>query len=167
MGNGWDRTESYGERGPWQAFGLFVLAIVVIGAVFGTIGYVGGWFKETAQVAQEQFGPRALLQKYEWFKDAAAQLEKKQADVAVYDGRVKAMQETYKGVERIRWPRDDREQINVWASEVSGVKASYNQLAAEYNAQMAKFNYAFANVGELPKGATMPLPREFKPYETR
>jgi len=32
---------------------------------------------------------------------------------------------------------------------------------------MAKFNWAFANVGELPKGADRPLPREFKPYETK
>lgn len=167
MSNGWDRAEGYVERGPWQTLWLVVLAVITLGVVFGLIGYVGGWFKETAQVAQEQFGPRALLQKYEWFKDAAAQLEKKQADVAVYDGRVKAMSETYKGLERQKWPRDDREQINVWASEVAGVKASYNQLAAEYNAQMAKFNYSFANVGELPKGATIPLPREFKPYETR
>ena len=37
-------------------------------------------------------------------------------------------------------------------------------LAAEYNAQMAKFNWAFTNQGKLPAGATEVLPREFKPY---
>jgi hypothetical protein len=44
------------------------------------------------------------------------------------------------------------------------MKYSFNQLAADYNAQMAKINYAFCNVGQLPQGATTPLPREYKPY---
>jgi hypothetical protein len=45
-----------------------------------------------------------------------------------------------------------------------GIKASYRTLAAEYNAAMAKFNYRFANAGDLPEGATEPLPREFATY---
>jgi len=140
---------------------FFVLAVFV---VIGIFGYALGWFGEAAKVAQDEFGPRAILDKYMWFKDAAAQLEKKQADITVYDGRIKAMSESYKDLARQKWPREDREQYNVWSSEVAGVKASYNTLAAEYNAQMAKFNWRFANVGELPKGADQPLPREFKPY---
>jgi len=108
-----------------------------------------------------------MLEKYEWFKSAAAQAEKKQADISVYDGRLSSMNETYKDLPRHKWPREDREQYNVWSSEVAGVKSSYNGLAAEYNAQMAKFNWRFANAGELPQGAAQPLPREFKPYETK
>lgn len=42
--------------------------------------------------------------------------------------------------------------------------ASYNSLAVEYNAAMAKINFSFTNIGELPKGASQPLPREYKPY---
>ena len=105
-----------------------------------------------------------MLEKYEWFKDAAAQLDKKQADITVYNGRITEMNTTYKDLARQNWPREDREQYNIWSSEVAGVKASYNTLAAEYNAQMAKFNWRFANAGDLPKGADKPLPREFKPY---
>ena len=63
--------------------------------------------------------------------------------------------------------KTDREQMYVWMSEVAGIKANYNQLAAEYNANMAKFNWAFANKGQLPIGAEVPLPREFKPYTTQ
>jgi hypothetical protein len=74
------------------------------------------------------------------------------------------MDKTYAKLERQKWPREDREQYNVWSSEVAGVKASYNSLAAEYNAAMAKFNWRFANAGDLPKGADKPLPREFKTY---
>jgi hypothetical protein len=52
-------------------------------------------------------------------------------------------------------------------SEVAGVKASYNSLAAEYNANMVKVHWAFCNAGDLPAGAAEALPREYKPYETR
>jgi hypothetical protein len=50
-------------------------------------------------------------------------------------------------------------------AEISGMKASFNDLAAEYNAAMVKINFAFINVGQLPQGATEALPREFKPYQ--
>ena len=117
-----------------------------------------------AAVVEQQLDPAELLRKYEWFKEAAAALDKKQADVKVYDARRLAMAKGYEGVPRQDWPRDDREQYNLWESEVAGIKASYNALAAEYNASMAKVNWRFCNVGQLPRGAETPLPREFKPY---
>jgi len=120
----------------------------------------GRWAGEAVSVAQEEFGPRELLAKYEWFKDAAAQLDKKQADAKIFEVKLNVLTE----IPRERWDRTDKEQYGVWAQEVAGVKASYNGLAAEYNAQMAKFNWRFCNVGTLPQGATVPLPREFKPY---
>jgi len=167
MGQKWEDYERAADRGPMSIAVKVILAVFAFSVLIGGLGYVAGWFGEAAKVVQDEFGPKAMLEKYEWFKDAAANLEKKQADVAVYEGRIKAMDETYKELPRQKWPREDREQYNVWVSEVAGVKASYNQLAADYNAQMAKFNWAFANVGELPKGADRPLPREFKPYETK
>lgn len=75
------------------------------------------------------------------------------------------MNDTYEGVKRLDWPKEDREQYNLWTSEVAGVRASYNALAAEYNSQMSKFNWRFTNAGQLPEGATETLPREYKPYE--
>ena len=163
----WQDYEKAAKRGPMTIAVKVILAFFALGIFVAVIGYGLGWFSEAAQVAQEEFGPRAALQKYEWFKQAAAQLEKKQADITVYEGRQRAMDETYKDLARHKWPREDREQYNVWSSEVAGVKASYNALAADYNAQMAMFNWRFANVGELPKGADTPLPREFKPYTAR
>ena len=143
--------------------GAIALVVVIFLGVL-ILGSILGWFEEATQVAQKEFGPTALLQKYEWFKDASAQLDTKRADVEVYAGRMEAMEAVYKGKSRADWPREDREQHNVWTSEVAGVKASYNDLAAQYNAQMAKFNWRFANRGELPAGASEPLPREYKPY---
>lgn len=164
MGQDWKSYESAAERGPWPIGVKILVFILGFSALISLIGYGLGWFGEAAQVTKEEFGPRAMLEKYEWFKDVAAQLEKKQADIGVYERRITTMNETYKDLKRQDWPREDREQMNVWTSEVAGVKASYNTLAADYNAQMAKFNWSFANVGELPKGAEVPLPREFKSY---
>ena len=119
---------------------------------------------EAEQVVFEEAGPRALLKKYEWFKDASAELDKKMADIKVYDSRIISMKEDYADTPRKEWDRTDKESFNQWQTELAGVKASYNQLAAEYNSQMAKFNWRFCNKGDLPEGATEPLPREIKPY---
>lgn len=48
--------------------------------------------------------------------------------------------------------------------EYLGLKASYNELASQYNAAMVKFNYAFCNAGDMPDGSMQPLPRQYKPY---
>lgn len=167
----WKAYESDADSNPFRLIiriivGVFGLGfILVIGScVFSLATAPIKVANQAAAVAFEEFGPRALLQKYEWFKDAAAALDKKRADVGVYDSRVAAMRESYGTAPRRDWAREDREQLSIWQSEVAGIKASYNQLAAEYNAQMAKFNWRFAEVGMLPPGATVPLPREFKPY---
>ena len=56
---------------------ILIVLLVVVGFIgLGIFGLVLGWFGEATQVAQEEFGPRAMLQKYEWFKDVAAVLEK-------------------------------------------------------------------------------------------
>lgn len=164
MRQSWGDYERVVERGPLHIAIKIVVAVFIVGIIISVIGYGLGWFHEAAQVAREEFGARELLKKYEWFKDASAQLDKKVADIQVYDARLHSIAESYGNVPRKEWAREDREQYNIWSSEVAGVKASYNSLAAEYNAQMAKFNWRFANAGELPKGADVPLPREFKPY---
>jgi hypothetical protein len=120
--------------------------------------------QDAVNTAYKEFKPSTLLKKYEYYKDVSASLDKKVADIGVYNSRITDLKEQYKGVSRKDWPRDDREQLSIWQSELSGIKAAYNTLASEYNAAMAKFNYSLCNIGELPKGATNPLPREFKPY---
>jgi len=144
-----------------------ILWFFLISLFIGTLGYFGGWLGDAADTAKKEFSASAMLKKYEWFKDASAQLDKKTADVSVYESRVKNLEDAYKGKDRTQWLRSDAEQYNVWQSEVAGVRASYNLLAAEYNSNMAKFNYSFCNAGDLPRGATTPLPREYKPYITQ
>jgi hypothetical protein len=116
------------------------------------------------QTIMKEIDPDVLLRKYMWYKDASASLDAKAADIRVYETRIKDLQKDYEGEKTRSWTREDRQQLSIWRSEVAGVKASFNSLAAEYNAQMAKINWAFCNIGELPKGADKPLPREYKPY---
>jgi hypothetical protein len=144
--------------------GKAFLWILVIAILMLVLSVWFGWCNQTTQVINNEFGPKQMLAKYSWFKDAAAELDKKKADIQVYATKFKLLEASYTDIPRNKWPRDDREQWGIWASEVAGIKASYNSLAAEYNAQMVKFNWRFANVGDLPPGATTALPREYKPY---
>lgn len=160
----WNEYEAAAEHGPLRLGFKIVVGLVLFCVPVGVIMRACSVANEAANVAQEQFGPREALRKYEWFKDAAAQLEKKQADLGVYDSRLGSLKEANGETPRVRWARSDLEQWSIWQSESAGVRASYNSLAAEYNSQMSKFNWRFANAGQLPPGASTPLPREFKPY---
>jgi len=139
---------------------IFFAALFVLGVANFTCGAVGN----AAAVAKKELYPAALLKKYEWFKNASSELDKKQADIAVYSSKIESMREEYKGEKRSAWDRTDKETMNIWDQELAGIKASYNSLSAEYNAQMSKINWAFCNVGQLPPGSSIPLPREYKPY---
>lgn len=146
-----------------------LLSLFVCTALIGcTILSKGcAYFGKAAAVAEQQLDPALLLKKYEWFKNVAAECDKKLADIKVYEARLISMERDYEGISRKDWDRTDKEQFNLWQQEVAGVIASYNSLAAEYNAAMAKINYSFTNVGSLPKGASEPLPREVREYKTR
>jgi hypothetical protein len=163
MRQDWNSYEKAAERGPFALAVKVMFGIAVLGALGSVIGGVGGWFSEAATVAHKELGPNALLNKYQWFKDAAAQLDKKRADIGVYDKRVEAMKADYGDQPRAKWDRTDKEQMSIWMSERAGVIASYNGLCAEYNSAMAKINWRFANRGDVPHGSEA-LPREYREY---
>lgn len=145
-----------------------LICLTALGIILKTCSTVGKFSDNLQNTIYEEFKPEELLRKYEWFKDASSQLEQKLATLKSYEGRFKSMKGTYgaDSVNRKVWERTDKEQWNVWESEYLGIKASYNDLCAQYNSAMVKFNYRFCNVGDLPKGADVTLPREFKPYIT-
>ena len=148
-----------------KVFGWTILLLLLGFITVMVAGSALNWFGRATTVVSQEVDPQVLLTRYEWFKEAAAQLDKKAADIKVYDARLRAQDAAYEGVSRKDWPRDERQQRAVWEGEVAGVTASYNALAAEYNAQMAKINWRFTNVGALPRGAAEVLPREFRVYE--
>jgi len=139
---------------------------MVIGMGLGTVSWLAGWIGGAAKVVRTEFGPENAFKRYQWFKDVSATLDKNIADIQVYDRRIKNLSADYKGEPRSKWARDDREQHNVWISELAGIKARYNSLASEYNSAMVKINFAFTNLGDLPPGATTALPKAYKPYIT-
>ena len=143
---------------------FIVIGVVLLLGVVSVGGMALNWMDEAATVAQEEFGPREMLRKYEWFKDASAQLDAKNSTIDRLRSQVAGMEADYEGIARPQWAREDRQTLSVWRADLTGAIGSFNLLAGDYNAQMAKFNYAFANAGSLPQGATQPLPREFKPY---
>lgn len=150
-------------------FGVIMLVLItlcVISISFKTCGRATDMVNNGVETIYQQFKPSELLRKYEWFKDAAAQLDSKRANIKVYEDRFISLKNTYgaDSLKRTKWARDDREQYNIWQSEYSGVVASYNDLAGEYNSQMAKFNYAFCNAGQMPESNMDPQPREFRLY---
>lgn len=165
MSDNWNKLDPNTSRGPVN-YGMRIILIVFALACFGgVLSWTAGWFSDAGKVAQEQFSASALLKKYEWFKDASAQLDAKVANIDAAQARLTALEGQYAGVPRNQWLRADAEQYNIWQTEVAGLKANYNNLAAEYNAAMAKFNYRFTNAGDLPQGATKVLPRDYKPYQ--
>ena len=150
---------------PILVTGMLIIIMVII-AVVGILGSILGWFSDyVGDVVEEEFSASELLQKYEWFKDTAATLDAKRANIQIYATRMDSIIESYGDTPRSDWDRTDKEQFNLWIQEQAGVVASYNQLAAEYNAQMSKFNWRFTNIGDLPKGATEVVPREFQSYQ--
>lgn len=143
-------------------FILLIPSCILIKSCNTTANMVDDGFK----TIEAQYSPSVLLKKYEWFKDCSSQLDQKLATLKTYESRFKDIKSSYgsDSLKRREWDRSDKEQWNVWESEYLGLKASYNDLAAQYNSSMAKFNYRFCNVGELPKGATTALPRDYKNY---
>lgn len=163
--NSWDNYDP-DKAGPMSIAFRVVAGFALIVACIWGIGTCFGVFGEAAAVAREEVGPRALLVKYEWFKDARSALDAKRANIKVYETRFTRLQTDYAGLPRSKWPEDERQQANLWSSELAGIVASYNRLASDYNANMAKVNWAFTNAGSLPQGATEVLPREYAAYQT-
>ena len=109
--------------------------------------------QDAKETAYNEFKVSTLLKKYEYFKDLSAAIDKKRADIEVYQTEISSYNKD-----------DDKFYIEQRKSELLGIIAMHNQLCAEYNSAMSKFNYRFTNIGDLPEGAVEPLPREYKPY---
>jgi hypothetical protein len=107
---------------------------------------------ETARVTQKEFGPEAMLKKYEYFKDLSAAIDEKNATITTYESQLS----TIKDKESFYYQQTQ--------SEMMGLISMHNSLCAEYNSAMSKFNYSFCNKGTLPQSNLVPLPREMKPY---
>ena len=103
---------------------LIVLGIFVAVILFSILGFVCQWTGEAADVLYEETSPRALLKKYEYFKDMAAECDAKLATLAAFQDARETTIETYG--EPKEWPKDVRQEYALSKSEILGIKASYN-----------------------------------------
>ena len=128
--------------------GLWIVGFII---VFSTISYELGWFSEAVTVAKQEFGATAALKKYEWFKTVSSTLDEKKNTIQVYESNIDQMKIDYADTPRPKWEDVDKLQYNQWVTEVSGLKANYNDIVKDYNAQSSKFNWSAFNTTELPK----------------
>jgi hypothetical protein len=137
--------------GARWSIGKILLWIVGITIVIVPIGFALGWFGEVASVAKKEFGPKAALQKYEWFKEAAQQLNAKRMDIENYSSVLQSMEKDYGDKRKSDWPRDVRNEFSQRKSELAGLITAYNALVAEYMAESKKFNWAlFEDMEDRP-----------------
>lgn len=124
---------------------------------------------EAQDVVHEELGPRAMLRKYEWFKDAYANLQAQEISLNAYRAQEQAVIDDY-GEDRTKWPRDVRDERRMARAERTGMVAAYNGLAADYNSNMSKAHWDFTNIGQLPPGLPAdaePLPRTVATYKDK
>ena len=153
----WESLEKKAEKGPMSLL-LAILAIAVVMAVIlGGVGYVFGWFGEAGQVAQKEFGPKAALQKYEWFIEQSNAIAKMDADIALFEKRVKDVDKKYeKYGDATKWPihvsTTYNREIETVKTDLLAVVSQRNNLAKDYNAASDKFNWGpFKAKSDKPK----------------
>jgi hypothetical protein len=138
--------------------GSFVFSLVLVG--FGFLVVTG----QTCSLLNKEFSAESLLKKYEWFKNTASMLDAMSASLEIKEAEVKLMENSL-SPDKTQWSRIDKEMLFQSQKELMGMKMAYNNLAGQYNAQMSKVNWQFTNMGSLPHGATVVLPREFRAYK--
>lgn len=154
----WDKYEKAAEKGPmnffWKALGPFLLIILVLSVAV----YIFGWFGEAAQVAKEEFGPSAALEKYEWFIDQANFIEKMNKDIEIFQNRITKVNKEFSayGENKSKWPPHIQIQYNDRISNVrddlAAIMSQRNNLVKDYNAESNKFNWKpFKTKPDLPK----------------
>lgn len=163
-----DDYEKKFQKGPvsfaTKIFVTIALISLVGGIIFGINKIFFATMNNAGQVVSKELSPTALNNKYNWFKDAHAQLDAKRATITELQGKIKRISDANIGTSRNQWARTDLQSVNQWDTERDGVIASYNSLAAEYNAEMSKWHTGFVNAGKLPAGGNGEIPRNVAPY---
>lgn len=116
----------------------YIILVVFLMAVFGIVTRN---CRRAVDVAEQEFGPETALVKYEWFINTSEILDKKLKDISIFTVNIEEMENEYSAIPRAEWDRIDKQQMNQWKMELAGIKASYNDLAAEYNARSKQFNW--------------------------
>jgi len=133
---------------------LIIIAILVIVMIFG-------WIGSGTNVVQKEFSPEAMLQKYEWFKNQSASIDKMDQDIKLFKTRISDLDTQYKeyGDSSSKWPPHIQVQYNnekqQAREDLIAVVSQRNNIVREYNAQSSKFNWKYFDKTktDIPKKA--------------
>lgn len=129
------------------------VALLFIGCIIALSGisYVAGWFGQAADVAQEEFGPRAALQKYEWFKDQAAAIKTAELSRDQFKSSLKDLEEKQeKAPDAISRQLMEGNVTNA-RNDLTAFEANLKNLKEEFNAASAKFNWSAFKDSDIPQ----------------
>jgi len=135
---------------------IIVIAVVIFLSAGGSILW---WVNQATIVAQNEFGPQAALQKYEWFIDQANAIAKADKDIALFEQKRVDIETQYDktyGTDRSKWSPSIQAQYNqaiqTGRDDLIAVVSNRNGLVKEYNAQSEKFNWEpFMTRSDLPQ----------------
>jgi len=148
-----------------RELGLWVPVVMVLVTAFGV------WFAFNAlnpsTPTTSEFGPKEMVEKYEWFKHTAAQLEKMQEEVLVYEHFMHEMCDSYGSPPLVSiesWAEKGRDRFGRWAMEIFDLKRNYDTLARKYNAEMTPRIWKFIDKLEATKEVGNRIPIVFLLY---
>ena len=130
-----DLTNIDGKTSIYSIIWKIALVFVFIGALSFGFGLIGS----TAKVAKKEFGAEAALKKYEWFKDASNEIERKLKDISVYENKIEKL-----------CSNDKSNNCMIMQEQLFGLISNYNGLVADYNSASSKFNWNLFNTENIP-----------------
>lgn len=140
----WESYETAAEKGPGALILKVLILILGLSILVGSVGYGLGWFSDAAQVAKEEFGPKAMRDKYTWFIQQAESIKKMDQDITNFEARLKSIEDKYaKYGKPENWRPDISTMYNhesqVAKDDVNAVISQRNNLVKEYRAQSKNF----------------------------
>lgn len=121
------------ENNPRKWFRKYILWIVGLVLLVGTIFYFVSWGTEAAEVAKDTYGPKAAKFEYEWFK---TQYEDYQAIQEKITDQQKSLDDFRADLgPRKEWDRTDKIEYDRLNSIKVGLEQQKADIAAKYNAK--------------------------------
>ncbi|KKT41612.1 MAG: hypothetical protein UW88_C0008G0002 [Candidatus Collierbacteria bacterium GW2011_GWD2_45_10] len=126
------------------------IVIFVLMLALGVLGSVlGWWIDEAGDVVKEEFGPKAALEKYEWFVYQANAIAKADSDIALFEQRLVDIETQYTstyGEDKTKWMPSTQAQYNhemqIARDDLMAIVSNRNGLVKDYNTESQKFNWA-------------------------
>jgi len=134
-------------RQEWNFWFKLGVGVLFLAFALSGVAYVLGWIGSTGTVLKDELGPQAAMEKYEWFVDQSAFIDKADTDIEIFRQRVADVEDRYAELgEKASWPPSTLAQFNKEVStagdDLVAIVSNRNSLVRDYNAASAKFNWA-------------------------